>query len=177
MMVVPLKEDLVEERTSIKKDAKSWDKALAGIGQILYPLALIKVAGLDKHLGWTGPLPLWLRISALVLAGLFYLIPVWAAAVNRFYSRIVRIPRDRGHKVVTTSPYRFVRHPAYSALLVHVIATSLALETLWGVVPAARICFLLIVRTALEDRTLQEELDGYKEYAQQVRYRLIPGIW
>lgn len=177
MMVVPLSEELAEERTHVKQDAKNWDKALAGIGQILYPLALIIVGGLDKRFGWSGPLPPWLRIAALVLAGLFYLIPIWASAVNRFYSRFVRIQRDRGHKVVSAGPYRFVRHPAYAALLVHITATALALESLWTLVPAAVMCLLLIVRTSLEDRTLQEELEGYREYAKQVRYRLIPGIW
>jgi protein-S-isoprenylcysteine O-methyltransferase Ste14 len=89
----------------------------------------------------------------------------------------VRIQADRGHKVVTTGPYRLVRHPAYAGLIVFMLASALALESLWALIPAAMVVVVLIVRTALEDRTLLAELPGYAEYAQRTRFRLLPGIW
>jgi protein-S-isoprenylcysteine O-methyltransferase Ste14 len=90
---------------------------------------------------------------------------------------IVSIQKDRGHTVVTDGPYRYVRHPGYAGSILFTIATPLVLGSLWAFIPCGLAAALFVVRTALEDRTLQEELDGYKEYAQQTRYRLLPGIW
>jgi protein-S-isoprenylcysteine O-methyltransferase Ste14 len=96
---------------------------------------------------------------------------------NEFFSRDVRIQEDRGHAVVSDGPYRLVRHPGYAGFIVATLATPLVLGSLWALIPAALATAGLVVRTALEDRTLKEELDGYREFAQQTRYRLLPGIW
>ena len=98
-------------------------------------------------------------------------------ATNRFYGRYVRIQTDRGHTVVTTGPYRCVRHPAYAGLILFMLATALALESLWALIPAGLVAAVLVVRTVLEDRTLRSELLGYDDYAQRTRYRLVPGVW
>jgi protein-S-isoprenylcysteine O-methyltransferase Ste14 len=98
-------------------------------------------------------------------------------ATNRFYSRYVRIQTERGHTVVMTGPYRFVRHPGYVGIIVFMLASGLALGSLWALIPAGILVVILVVRTGLEDRTLQAELPGYKEYARHVRYRLVPGVW
>jgi protein-S-isoprenylcysteine O-methyltransferase Ste14 len=96
---------------------------------------------------------------------------------NSFLSRVVEIQKDRGHKVITTGPYAVVRHPMYVAVIVSYLATPFALGSLWTLVPAAAMALVLLIRTVFEDRTLHEELDGYRDYAARVRYRLCPGIW
>jgi protein-S-isoprenylcysteine O-methyltransferase Ste14 len=122
-------------------------------------------------------MPVPVAIGAVLAAGLGYLLAVWAMASNKFYGRYVRIQHDRGHRTITAGPYRFVRHPGYAGLCLFMLASALALESLWALVPAILIVGVLVLRTALEDRTLQAELTGYPEYARQTRYRLFPGIW
>jgi protein-S-isoprenylcysteine O-methyltransferase Ste14 len=97
--------------------------------------------------------------------------------VNTFLSRHVRIQDDRSQQTVTHGPYRWIRHPMYLGVIVLMPGISLVLGSIWALVPGGLIDILFIVRTALEDRTLQAELAGYREYAQNVRYRLFPGIW
>ena len=101
----------------------------------------------------------------------------WSMAANAFFSQTVRIQKDRGHTVATGGPYRYVRHPGYAASILFQIATPLILGSVWAFIPCGLTVLLSVVRTALEDRTLLEELPGYAEYAQQTRYRLLPGIW
>jgi protein-S-isoprenylcysteine O-methyltransferase Ste14 len=98
-------------------------------------------------------------------------------ATNAFLSTRVRIQEDRGHRVVTTGPYRMVRHPMYAATIIGFAGVSLLLGSWWAFVPGAVCTVLFIIRTALEDRTLQAELPGYKDYAARTRYRLLPGVW
>jgi protein-S-isoprenylcysteine O-methyltransferase Ste14 len=101
----------------------------------------------------------------------------WAMASNPFFSGAVRIQMDRDHVVSTSGPYQYVRHPGYIGYTLAWIATALALGSLWSLIPAILIGITIIIRTALEDKTLLEKLDGYREYANQVRFRLLPGIW
>ena len=100
-----------------------------------------------------------------------------AVAVNRFFSAVVRIQRDRGHTVVDGGPYRFVRHPGYAGSVLNTLAVPFALGALLALLPAGLVVALIIWRTALEDRTLRAELDGYAEYATRVRSRLLPRVW
>jgi len=171
--------ELLRERARFDeaKDAKSWDRPLVLLVAIYLPLAGLIVAGLDTRFGWSPWLPLWLRIVALIFVVLGSLVGTWAMAVNRFFSAVVRIQRDRGHTVVTGGPYRFVRHPAYIGGLVAAFASAVALESLWALIPAGLTTLLYVLRTALEDKTLRDELAGYEEYAQRTRYRLVPGVW
>ena len=96
---------------------------------------------------------------------------------NAYFTTTVRIQDERGHQVVSSGPYRFVRHPGYSGWGLGYLVTPPLLGSLWGLIAAGSICIAFVIRTAMEDRTLQEELPGYQEYAQRVRFRLIPGIW
>jgi protein-S-isoprenylcysteine O-methyltransferase Ste14 len=105
------------------------------------------------------------------------LIFLWAMAENKFFTKMVRIQKERGHYVVTGGPYRYVRHPGYVGWYIMMIGLAVALGSLWGFIPAGILLALMLVRTALEDRTLRKELAGYEDYAQRVRYRLIPGVW
>ena len=168
--------EFTSERTQAKEGTKTWDKWLSG--PLFSPLwlGLYIVAGLDRRYGWS---PSWTPAAALavVVSALGYALPVWAMAANRFYGRFVRIQTERGHTVVDTGPYRYVRHPGYAGMIVFMLATALALESLWALIPAALVAAVLVIRTALEDRTLLEELPGYREYAQRVHYRLVPGVW
>jgi len=117
------------------------------------------------------------QLAALAPGALGYLLSIWAAAVNRFYSRFVRIQRERGHVVISGGPYRTIRHPGYLGQIIFSLASALALGSLWTLVPGGLFGALLVVRTALEDRTLLEELEGYKGYAKRVRFRLVPHVW
>lgn len=170
--------DLAAERSTLKADVKGWDKIIASILSLLIPFSFPLLAALDVRLGWTqATIPLWLMLAAAVVFMLGTALGVWAAAVNRFYTRYVRIQTDRGHHVISDGPYRVMRHPGYSGALLTTLAMPLVLGSLWAFVLTMVCGILLVVRTALEDRTLQAELPGYAAYAQQVRYRLLPGIW
>lgn len=170
--------DLIAERARFTsaKDTKAWDKILAplvGIGSVL----ILVVAGLDKYYGWSPASSLTLNLVALFGILFGYGFSTWALVENRFFSGTVRIQTERGHHVVTTGPYRFVRHPGYAGGLFGYIFIPLLLDSYWAWLPTILLGIALIVRTALEDKTLQEELPGYKEFAQKTKYRLLPGVW
>jgi protein-S-isoprenylcysteine O-methyltransferase Ste14 len=135
------------------------------------------VAGLDVRLGWTGGLPLWLHLIGSVACAAGYSLFMWAMVSNAFFVEGMRIQEERGHTVATGGPYRWVRHPGYAGDVLAAVATPFLLGSLWSLIPAVVTALLFVVRTALEDRTLQEELDGYRAFAGRVRYRLIPGVW
>jgi protein-S-isoprenylcysteine O-methyltransferase Ste14 len=144
---------------------------------LLSTAVLLVVIGLDERFGWTGELPLWVQLAGIALLLLSFYVISWSMASNRFFSGVVRIQEDRGHSVVTGGPYRFVRHPGYVGLVILACSVPLMLSSLWALVPAGLTVIVIVIRTALEDRTFQKELDGYTGYAQKVRFRLIPGIW
>ena len=170
---------LLAERGRFDKspDVKPWDRVLAPLMGVSLSYPLFFVAGLDHRLGWSPPLPAWLNILGLALSALGYGLAVWALVENRFFSSVVRIQTDRGHVVCDSGPYRVVRHPGYAGNLLPLPGIVLALGSAWTLIPATVALIVTVIRTALEDRTLQEELPGYRDYAQRVRYRLIPGIY
>ena len=168
--------ELIAERGQTKEDTKSWDKVL-GILLITPTLGTLIVAGLDKRFGWSLPLAVVVHLVALIFYALAQGLFTWAMASNKFFSGTVRIQKEWGHTVASGGPYRYVRHPGYVSYIASWIATSLALGSLWALIPAGLVMGLMVVRTALEDKTLQAELDGYKDYAARVRYRLLPGVW
>lgn len=158
-------------------DSKPWDKPLIIVMALIGPVATWVVAGLDQRFGWGPHVPSALQAAAAVVIALGGLFTSWAMVTNRFFSAVVRIQRDRGHFVVTSGPYRFVRHPGYTGALLVTLAAPLMLDASWAGIPAAGVVFAVIARTALEDRTLRAELPGYAEYAQRTRYRLVPRVW
>ena len=169
--------ELQAERAGVSKGAKRWDIPLVLIVARLGPLAILIVAGLDQRHGWSPVLGLTPKVVAVVVAVLGAALTDWAMVVNRFFAPVVRIQQDRGHTVVSAGPYAWMRHPGYAGSILFFVATSLMLESLWSLVPTALTVLVVVVRTALEDRTLRQELEGYEEYARQVRHRLVPGIW
>lgn len=169
--------ELVEERRTAGKKAKGWDQVIVPIAGAVLPLIALILAGLDRRFAWTQSIPAWVSAVAIavVLAGNAF--TFWAMQVNRFFSSHVRIQEDRGHVVISSGPYALVRHPGYSGLLVYNLAVPLLLGSLPALWVGAASCAVFVLRTALEDRTLRRELNGYAEYAQKVRYRLIPWVW
>lgn len=170
--------DILAERSrSIElTDAKPWDKILAPM-LAFGSIAILVVAGFDKLFGWTSAFSPPIKIVSLILILLGFIFGSWALIENRFFSGVVRIQTDRGHHVITTGPYRFIRHPGYGGALWTYLAMPFLLDSLWALIPAVLLVFVLVVRTSLEDKTLQTELPGYKEYARITKYRLFPGIW
>lgn len=176
IVLIPNNPELYLERAARRAGGKTWDTViLSFIG--LSTLAKHVLAGLDVRFGWTFPLPLVLQLAAVGVAALGYSLMTWALAVNAFFSKVVRIQEDRGQRVVTRGPYRFVRHPGYVGTIVFELATPIMLGSLWALIPGILGASLTIVRTVLEDRTLQQELEGYEEYARHVPHRLLPGVW
>ena len=170
---------LTSERQNIDniQNAKPWDKVLAPLMAVTIGFPLVIVAGLDHRYSWSSEFPLWLIVIGFILVSLGYAFAAWAMTENRFFSSVVRIQTDRGHAVCDSGPYRFVRHPGYAGNVFALIGIVLALESVWTLIPAAVALFIAVVRTVLEDQNLRDELQGYRDYARRVRYRLIPGIY
>lgn len=179
LLLLRINPDLVAERAAYaeKQDAKPWDRVLMPFVAIYGPLAMLVVAGLNRRFGWQPELPPWLQITAAFLLVLASAFGTWAMLINRFFSGVVRIQHDRGHTVVSTGPYRWMRHPGYASGVLGHLVMPLMLGSAWAVIPGVITAGLTVLRTSLEDRTLQAELPGYTEYAQRTRYRLLPGIW
>jgi len=170
---------LLAERQNIEniQNAKAWDKVLAPLMALSVGYPVVFVAGLDHRYSWSSEIPLWLIVIGFILISLGYAFAAWALAENRFFSSVVRIQTDRGHVVCDSGPYQFVRHPGYAGNILALFGIVLALGSVWTLIPAAVASIIAIIRTALEDRTLQEELPGYRAYARRVPYRLIPWIY
>ena len=168
--------ELLEERSRRHKDSKIWDQVLV-LALVVIGFIILIVAGLAVRFGWSGQVPFPVPVIALTLLLLGFCLANWAIWTNRFFSATVRIQLDRNHTVISDGPYRFIRHPGYAGGIVYVLLQPLALGSIWALIPAALYVGLLIVRTFLEDRTLQMELAGYREYTGRVRYRLVPGVW
>jgi len=170
--------DIIAERARYMQheNAKAWDKQLApflGLGGI----SIMVVAGLDELFGWSLTHSLLLKILSLLIILAGYALTSYALIENRFFSGMVRLQTDRSQQVVSSGPYRWLRHPGYAGVLLTYLATPVFLDSSWTFLPTAFTIILFVIRTALEDRFLQDELVGYREYAKRVRHRLLPGIW
>jgi protein-S-isoprenylcysteine O-methyltransferase Ste14 len=168
--------ELMAERLNPPKGAKSWDRAILSLLRLTQLLRYI-LAGLDQRYGWTVGFPVAAQLVGLVVCVLSYALLAWAMTSNAFFSQIVRIQSESGHTVVSHGPYRYVRHPAYVGMILFELAMSFLLASWWSLLASGLCSILIILRTALEDRTLQVELTGYVDYTRRVRYRLLPGIW
>jgi protein-S-isoprenylcysteine O-methyltransferase Ste14 len=171
--------DMLRERARFTQGegVPAWDRWLAPLVGLAGPVAMVIVAGLDHRFGWSPPLPPALPWIGLALLVLGYGLTTWAFVANRFFAAGVRIQAERGHTVVDAGPYRWVRHPGYAGGIVAFVGVPLLLGTLWAYLPAGLTVAAVVVRTALEDKLLRQDLPGYAEYARRVRYRLLPGVW
>ncbi|KPK54827.1 MAG: hypothetical protein AMS22_05305 [Thiotrichales bacterium SG8_50] len=161
----------------LHRDQKGWDKVLmlmfvvGGIGLYLAP-------GFDVvRYEWSQPLPVWMRIAAILIHLPCFVVLGWVMRENTYLAQVVKIDEERGHRVISTGPYALVRHPMYTVMIVLLFAVPVALGSRFALILAVLLTGLVIVRTYLEDRTLHAELSGYPEYARQIRYRLVPGVW
>jgi protein-S-isoprenylcysteine O-methyltransferase Ste14 len=175
-MLIRKHPDLLVERSKLQRDTKPWDKVLAGLIAIVLPLALWIVAALDQRYGWSRIPAVWQAAGFIVIAAGILLVHR-AMLENRFFAATVRIQKDRGQTVVSTGPYARVRHPGYVGMIAFNLATPFALGSAYAAIPGTLCAAVLVLRTALEDRVLRQELDGYAEYARRVRSRLIPAVW
>ena len=161
----------------LAKGQKTWDKVLmllffsAGVGLYIIP-------GFDVvRYEWSEPLPVWMRIIAMLMHLPCFVILGWVMRENTYLSQVVKIDHEREHQVVTSGPYRLVRHPMYTVAIILLFAVPVALGSRFALIFSFFLTAILIVRTYFEDRTLHAELNGYRDYAKQTQYRLIPGIW
>ena len=170
--------DIIAERAKFMKheNAQSWDKPILAVVGVTGILVAV-VAGMDKLWGWTSTFSMPWRLLALLMVTAGYVFSSYALIENRFFSGMVRLQSDRGHFVISSGPYRWVRHPGYAGALIAYLFVPVLLDSLWAFIPTLITVGLYVVRTALEDRFLQQNLDGYRDYATRVRYRLLPGVW
>ncbi|HEX8820875.1 MAG TPA: isoprenylcysteine carboxylmethyltransferase family protein [Archangium sp.] len=167
---------LREERWKERADTKPFDRIIAYV-YLSMLLAMTLVGGLDNgRFGWSS-LPGWCAPVGVLLHVLGQLPMLWAYSTNPHLETTVRVQKDRSHRVITTGPYRFVRHPMYLGLILMLVAWPLVFGSAWAYGPALVALIAYIVRTSFEDRTLQHELPGYAEYTRSTRYRLVPFIW
>ena len=168
--------NMLKERSQKAKNVKQWDTVILNIYTV-FLVIMVVLAPLDGGRFHWSHVPLWVNLLGLGLMIPSFALLMWVTATNTYLSRYVRIQDDRGHQVVTSGPYRFVRHPMYASNIFFFPSIPLLLGSWWALIPAIIIMGLFTLRTYLEDKTLQAELPGYKEYAHKTRYRMVPGIW
>jgi len=173
-----LNPELLVQRLKRKREgSKRWDEILLRVSNLMVLIAVPAIAGLDiGRFHWSS-----LSIHFAVLGFMLYIISSilinWAMIVNPHFEPTVRIQKDRTHQVITTGPYKIVRHPGYLAGILFTLSIPLIIGGVFTFIPAGIYFLLMIIRTLFEDRTLHRELNGYSEYAKRVRYRLFPWIW
>lgn len=166
----------LQERSQVAANVKRWDKVILGVYTALLPTVFV-VAGFDAgRFGWST-VPVVVEALAWMGLTLAAALILWTMTVNTYLSRQARIQDDRRQEVVTAGPYRAIRHPMYLGIIVLFLCLGPALGSWYALVPGLAIGALFVVRTAKEDAMLREELAGYEDYAERVRYRLIPGGW
>ncbi len=176
VILIPSNPELLKERLGPRKGTKKWDIIILSCIGIITMIRCI-IAGLDYRYGWTGNVPLSLEIIMVIIVMMGYALVVWATSSNAFFANTVRIQKERKHSVVMDGPYRFVRHPGYLGAVLYELSIPVMLGSSFSLLAGLILVILVILRTAMEDHTLQNELEGYKEYTSLVRYRLLPLVW
>ncbi|MFN8256135.1 MAG: isoprenylcysteine carboxylmethyltransferase family protein [Bacteroidales bacterium] len=175
--VFKLDEELFKERSKPGEGVKKWDKTILGLS-FLATIAMFIIAGLDSgRYHWSPEFPVALNLLGILLTMAGQLIFMVAQQQNKFFSSTVRIQTDRGHTVCETGLYKIVRHPAYLGSTIQLIGFPLLFGSMWSIIPVFLSLILSIIRIQLEDNTLIQELNGYSEYAQKTKFKLIPYFW
>lgn len=157
--------------------AKDWDKRIGGAWALAHFLFTPLVAGFDHRNGWSGGQSPAFHLAGALAFSLGFSLFSWAMVSNTFFTAVVRLQPERGQRVCRHGPYRYLRHPGYLGAIVMSLGLAILLGSLWALIPAGLAVALMVLRTVYEDRTLRVELPGYEEYAQEVRFRLLPGVW
>lgn len=169
--------ELVRRRGEFGEGTKRWDFVVLAVFGLTF-LATLFTAACDVRNGWSAMASPGWWLGGLILFCVYVVLLSWSMMVNPHFEKTVRIQEDRNHVVVDCGPYRVVRHPGYVGTVFGMILSApLLLGSWWAFIPAAASGLSLIVRTALEDRTLRAELPGYEDYVRRVRYRFLPGVW
>lgn len=173
-----LNPELLAHRLKRRREgSKLWDEILMRVGNLMALIAVPAVAGLDiGRFGWSD-LDVEFAVLGFVLLTLSTILLNWAMVVNPHFEPTVRIQKGRRHRVISSGPYKIVRHPGYLAAILFTLSMPLILGSAFTFIPVGIYAVLFMIRTSLEDRTLHEELDGYSEYAKEVKHKLFPGIW
>jgi protein-S-isoprenylcysteine O-methyltransferase Ste14 len=179
LIVLKKNPDTLRERArfATSEGTPAWDRILVPVVGLLGPLMMMVIAGLDHRFRWSPIVPRWGQYLATVAVAGGFGLGVWAMVVNRYSSAVARIQRDRAQVVVKEGPYRYARHPSYAGAVLAYLALPIMLDAIWALIPASGMIAAVVMRTGLEDQMLLEELDGYQRYAEETRYRLIPGLW
>jgi len=179
LLLIPINPQLLAERErgTQTEGTKHWDRVLTMIGVGILPFGSQLLGALGHRFGWTAPMHVNFHILGAAVTSMGFALFLWAMISNAFFAEGVRIQTERGHRVCESGPYRYVRHPGYVGSILSILGIPLILGSLWALIPAVLGGAAFIVRTTLEDRTLQLELKGYAGYAERVRYRLIPYIF
>ncbi len=168
---------LLKDRMAfLKPTAKGWDKVVLVTSTIVF-FPYLLLPGLDAVRYRCSPVPPVIAVLGFVGVIVSLLLIFWVMRVNTYLSRFVEVQRERGHKVITSGPYQYVRHPMYVGVIILLYSIPVALGSLWTLIPASVMSFLFVIRTHFEDKMLHEELEGYPSYSTKVKYRLLPGIW
>src|SRR5215471_9729179 len=169
---------LLAERMSgiFARSQRGWDRTLMAIFVVVWIGSLV-LSALDAVRFHWSQVPIWLQAVGALLVALGYYVFYLTFRENSYAAPTVKIQSERGHRVVSTGPYAMVRHPMYAGAVAFFVGTPLLLGSWWGLAVAPALNVLLGVRALLEERTLADELPGYRDYAARVHYRLVPGIW
>lgn len=169
--------ELLNERSKPGEGTKNWDKKLLGLS-LLTTISIYTIAGLDSgRFHWSPDFHWIIYLAGLILTASGQLLFLLAQKQNKFFSSTVRIQTDREQTVCETGLYKIVRHPAYMGSIIQSVGFPLLFGSLWSIIPTSLMVVILITRTNLEDKTLKGELNGYLEYANKTRYKIIPSIW
>jgi protein-S-isoprenylcysteine O-methyltransferase Ste14 len=160
----------------VQREQQSWDKAFAVTFLALWHIWLVVMALDAVRFGWSY-VPIWLQVVGAIGVALCMGLTFLTFRENSFAVPVVRVQRERGQHVVSTGPYRYVRHPMYTGAVCLFVGTPLLLGSWIGLAMAVLLVMLLAVRAVLEEKTLADELEGYRDYAQRVRYRFVPLVW
>jgi len=176
-ILVPAGSSITHDRAREARAGQDWDQRLLA-GFFIVSLVMFLVAGLDSgRFRWTGDVPVGITAAGATLMFIGQALFGVAKRENTFFSSTVRIQTERRHQVCDKGLYRLVRHPGYLGMLISLLAFPLVMNSYWAFVPAGIAATLLVVRTALEDRFLIDELPGYKGYANATRWKLFPGLF
>jgi protein-S-isoprenylcysteine O-methyltransferase Ste14 len=167
----------IAERGTGYKGMRDWDKLISGLWGLAQFLLIPLVSGLQRRFTGTEGMGIALHWAGAAVFALGLALFSWAMVANAYFSTAARIQEDRGQVVCRSGPYRFVRHPGYVGAILQSIGIPILLGSTWALIPGFAAIVLIVARTALEDRMLQDELPGYKEFTRDVRYRLLPGVW
>lgn len=177
LVLLRVNREVIAARADKARNQGRWHAVVSLIGGVFIWFGATIVSGLDYRFGWTPPYSGWFVGMALAVMAAGNFVLLWSMAVNKHFETGVRVQEEREHRVITSGPYHYVRHPGYVGMGLTQLATPVVLGTLWAFVPCLLGILMLVLRTALEDRMLRENLPGYTAYAQQTRYRLLPGVW